>query len=198
MLRRSARTWLLVPACVLFALAILDVPALAGGGGCHGGVTTGEGDTVEMVEACFTPTTLRISPGGAVTFVNVSPLVHNVTANGWGQFGDLGEGDRFRATFDEAGTYPYACSYHPGMSGAIVVGDGSGAGDGESVSVASYEPPAPSPEIEVRTVPTASAGSSAATGWIAGGSIGLLAGLALGRLARRRASARRAARTTTG
>lgn len=196
MLRRSARTWLLVPACVLFALAVLDVPALAGGG-CHGGVTTGEGDTVEMVDACFTPTTLRIRPGGAVTFVNVSPLVHNVTANGWGQFGDLGEGDRFRATFDEAGTYPYACSYHPGMSGAIIVGDGTGAGDGEAVSVASYEPPSASPQIKARTVPTASAGSSSGTGWIAGGSVGLIAGLVLGRLARRRATGRRAARTTT-
>lgn len=27
-------------------------------------------------------------------------------------------------TFDKPGVYPYACALHPGMSGAIVVGDG--------------------------------------------------------------------------
>ena len=33
-------------------------------------------------------------------------------------------------SFDEAGTYPFACSYHPGMTGAIVVGDGKGVAGG--------------------------------------------------------------------
>jgi hypothetical protein len=31
------------------------------------------------------------------------------------------QGDRFSVSFDEEGVYPFACTYHPGMTGAIVV-----------------------------------------------------------------------------
>jgi hypothetical protein len=36
-------------------------------------------------------------------------------------------GQKISYTFDTAGIYPYACVLHPGMSGAIVVGDAAGA-----------------------------------------------------------------------
>ena len=52
-------------------------PAIAGGG-CHSGATQGEGDTVELLDACPTPTILTIDPGGTVTFVNKDPFTHNV------------------------------------------------------------------------------------------------------------------------
>ena len=187
-LTTMALSWLLLPA----------VPALAGGG-CHAGVTTGSGDTVEMVDACFTPTTLRVDPGATVTFVNTDPMIHNVTANLWGHFDDLAEGDTFRATFDEPGIYPYACSYHPGMSGAIVVGDGTGAGNGETVAVAEA-PAETSPEVSPAAAPDASSDvevraasavgtSNGAVAWLGGGAIGLALGV-VGALAwRRRSSA---------
>ena len=57
-------------------------------------------------------------------------MVHNVTANDWGHWDDMYEGDRFTASFDEEGIFPFACTYHPGMSGAIVVGDGGTGDDG--------------------------------------------------------------------
>jgi plastocyanin len=181
---------------VIGAAALLPAgtvsPAVAGGG-CHTGATDGSGDTVEIADACFTPTILRIAPGDAVTFVNTDPFVHNVTANGWGHFDDLQPGDRFRASFDTAGTYPYACTYHPGMSGAIVVGDGAGAGAG-TVTVASVAPVSPEPTLRADAA-GASVGSSSNRDigpLLSGLSIGVALGIAGGlSLARRRAAVTR-------
>ena len=140
----TRRTLFVLAATVLAALALPASPASAGGG-CHAGATTGTGDTVEMRDACFTPTTLRVDPGDTVTFVNRDSFVHMVGANGWGHFDDLHQGDAFTATFDQPGTYAYACVYHPGMTGAVVVGDGTGAGNGQEVTVASSQPPTAPP-----------------------------------------------------
>ena len=168
-------------------LLVPAVPAAAGGG-CHSGVTNGTGDTVEMVDACFTPTTLQVDPGVTVTFVNQDDFTHNVAANTWGHFEDMNRGDAFTATFVDEGVYAYACNYHPGMTGAIVVGDGEGPGNGEVVTVASFEePPAPSPVVEVRTVNAGVGNGERSTlGWIAGGTIGLGIGLGIGALVGRR------------
>jgi plastocyanin len=180
MTRRTA-----VLATCLFALLVIPTVATAGGG-CHGGVTDGTGDTVELVDACFTPTTLRIEPGQQVTFVNRDPMIHNVTANLWGHFDDLDQGDAFTATFEQEGVYPYACTYHPGMTGAIVVGDGDGPGSGQAVPVGAFEePPAPSPRIEVRTITRPEdPGASSPLVWLTA-AIGLVVGLGLGSLVRR-------------
>jgi plastocyanin len=172
-------------ATLLLGLVIPAMPASAGGG-CHGGATTGTGDTVEMVDACFTPSTLQVDPGAEVAFVNRDPMVHNVTALGWGNFEDMTLGDAFTATFAEPGIYPYACAYHPGMAGAIVVGDGLGAGNGELVTVSAFrEPQAPLRAEAAGSTSTASSGSAVA-GWIGGGAIGLGIGIGVAALARRR------------
>ncbi len=182
----SRNSVLLLATTTLLVLLVPAVPAAAGGG-CHSGVTNGSGDTVEMVDACFTPTTLRVDPGASVTFVNQDDFTHNVVANTWGHYDDMNQGDAFTATFAEEGIYAYACNYHPGMTGAIVVGDGEGAGNGETVNVASFEQPAPpSPVVEIRTVRTPSEGGSDTLGWLLGGAIGLAVGLGVGAAAFRR------------
>jgi len=49
----------------------------------------------------------------------------------------MGRGETRRFTFGEAGIFPYACTFHPGMVGAVVVGgDELHAGDVGSVSAA--------------------------------------------------------------
>jgi plastocyanin len=135
---------------------LVGIPgAASAGGGCHSGVTendaSGEKDpTVRMIDACFTATVTTVDPEAPVTFVNTDDgITHNVGGNQWGQFEDMLPGDAFTVSFDEAGTYPFACSYHPGMSGAIVVGDGKGAGAGETISV---EPFVPAPAAVTRVV----------------------------------------------
>jgi plastocyanin len=169
-------------------LAVLVLPALpaAAGGGCHSGVTQGTGDTVEIVDACFTPTALSIQPGDSVTWQNTDPFVHNVGGNLWGHFDDLNAGESFTATFDQPGIYPYACNYHPGMTGAIIVGDGLRAGNGETVQVSSFEQPQPSPVVQVRTLTEPASPAPIAIGWVAGAVIGLGIGLGIATLVRRK------------
>lgn len=162
-------------------------PASAGGG-CHGGTTQGEGDTVSMVDLCFTPSVLRVDPGTEVTFVNRDLTTHNVNANGWGNFDDMTKGDGFRATFEEEGVYPYACQYHLGMTGAVVVGDGMGVGSGEHVAVtplttAAQEASSEEPEANA---PVATAADRPAVGWAVGGAGGFVIGAAAALLVRRR------------
>ncbi len=147
-------------------LALIGATPVLAGGGCHEGVTQGTGTTVEIVDACFTPTTLRVSPGDEVTFVNLDTEAHNVTANAWGYFDRMFIGDGFTASFDESGIYPFGCTYHPGMTGAIVVGDGTGVGSGELVSVLPFEAPVPA--------------DTSSAGWVPAGAIGLLLGAAVG------------------
>ena len=136
--------------CTVMTIAVVvGMPGLASaGGGCHGGVTendaSGQGDvTVRIVDACFTATITTVDPGTPVTFVNTDDFVHNVGGNQWGHYDDLNGGDAFTVSFDEAGTYPFACTYHPGMTGAIVVGGGKGAAGVGSITVEPFAPPAP-------------------------------------------------------
>ena len=186
------RRTMVASAVVAAALGVLGTPSAAlGGGGCHGTTTeadaTGEAEaTVHMVEACFDPSVLRIDPGAAVTFENQDEgLIHNVGGTEWGFYGDMGKGATFTATFDEPGVYPFACSYHPGMTGAIVVGDAYGAGSGWTVL--GGEPTAPAVKSATETTPAADRGSSTLS-LLAAGVLGIALGVAtivgIGRLRR--------------
>lgn len=114
-------TVLLVATVVPLTMAL---PAVAGGG-CHRPATEGTGDVVVMDEACFGPTILRVAPGTKVTWTNKDPMTHVVAGQGygWGSPSDLSQGDRFSAVFRNKGVYPYTCYLHPGMNGAVVVGN---------------------------------------------------------------------------
>ena len=79
MARRSA---IVIAASLLTVLIVPAIPAAAGGG-CHTGATQGKGDTVELVDACPTPTILTIDAGGTVSFVNEDAFAHNVIGDAW-------------------------------------------------------------------------------------------------------------------
>jgi plastocyanin len=185
------RTLFALAATALVVLAAPAVPAVAGGG-CHAGVTTGDGDTVEMSDFCFTPTSLHVDPGAAVTFVNRDATTHNVGGNLWGHLEDMNNGDAFTATFDEQGVFPYACSYHPGMTGVIVVGSAVGAGNGETVDVAPFVAAEPAPATSLAPATTLASASTPVEqaaptlGWIAAGAAGVVLGLGVGLYVRRR------------
>jgi plastocyanin len=117
------------------ALVLLGSSAPASAGGCGEPASHGSGATVVIENACFTPSLLSVDPGATVTFVNRDTYAHNVGGQMWGRFEDLEMGQRFRATFRRDGIYPYACIIHPGMTGAIVVGDGVGPGNGRAVTI---------------------------------------------------------------
>lgn len=83
---------------------------------------------IKVTDMCFSPTVARIEVGDTVTFFN-GPTQHMVGGMA-GSFGDLhtelGANEKLSYRFDEEGVFPYACILHPGMGGAIVVGDGEG------------------------------------------------------------------------
>jgi plastocyanin len=186
MIRRIAT----VALCTIpLALLLPAMPASAGGG-CHAGVTTGNGPVIHIVDACFTATITKVSPGEAVAFVNEDPIVHNVTANLWGHFDDLDPGDRFSVTFEDEGIYPFACTYHPGMTGAIVVGDGDGPGDGAIVesTPAAVAASDPANLEDASPVGATSEEASSVWPWLVAGVIGVATGWALASVAARRRS----------
>jgi len=118
----------LIAAAGVFAACTFFVPSspAQAGGGCHGsGQSSGDGTTVELAMNCMNPRVLRAAEGTAVTFINRDQVVHNLFGDGWGV-----EELPFEKTYTREfvkGTHVFSCTLHPGMVGAIVVGDGIGA-----------------------------------------------------------------------
>jgi plastocyanin len=166
------RTRGLVAVVALTCGALWPTGIATAGGGCHSNATQGSGDTVAMSEMCFTPSVLQVDAGTEVRFVNKDFLPHNVSAP-WGSDGDLQEGDSFTATFENEGTFPYACMYHYGMTGAIVVGDGSGPATGASVEPGSVVDTTP---ISQESAASPQPNGSGILGWTIAGTLGLILG----------------------
>lgn len=189
---------------VLTGIALMiTVPAAAGGGGCAE-VTEGAGTTVELRELCITPTLLRVDPGETVTFVNRDGFRHVIAGAGyaWSSEGNMAPNEAFTATFRKGGVYPYQCYLHPGMAGAVIVGDGSGHGpaDRAGVVVAPWEGETPLPEVVYVTrapEPEAASNSSGRPiAWAGAVFIGVLVG-AIVTLGVRGGTARRRTREVT-
>jgi hypothetical protein len=124
------RRILLVATLSLGPFLLASPPAGAGGGGCLE-VTSGQGAAVGLKGSCIFPTLIRVpSGGGAVTFINYDAINHVVVGAGyaWGSDGIMHQGDSFIAQFDSDGVYPFQCYLHPGMSGAVLVGDANARG----------------------------------------------------------------------
>jgi plastocyanin len=110
---------------LLVPVAVVAAPAAHAGGGCHSDATAARGDRVSLTRMCFEPATLFVEPGTTVTFTNDEDLVHNVTGRGldWGRPDQMLRGDTLTESFADPGVYAYSCTLHPGMVGAVVVGD---------------------------------------------------------------------------
>jgi plastocyanin len=136
---RRAFGWVVV----MFVAAALGGPLAApagasGGGGCGRPVSDAAGTSVRIREFCFLPTILRVRPGQAVVFENRDSFPHVVLgANAvWGSFGQVRGGHDVTYRFTRPGIYPYVCTYHPGMVGAVVVGHGQARGEAHAAATA--------------------------------------------------------------
>jgi plastocyanin len=137
-IRTRAASGVAVAAFVVVA-AILLVPrpaSASGGGGCGGPVSDEAGTEVDIVDYCFSPTILRVAPGEDVTFTNMDRAPHSVLgANAtWGDYDDMKRRRGISYRFSEPGVYPYVCTYHVGMVGVVVVGDGGGGASGTTTA----------------------------------------------------------------
>lgn len=152
------------------------------GGGCHQVPTASRGNTVDVTDLCFVSTVLYVKPGTDVTWTNRDSMTHVVVGVGdmWGDPNiSLLQGDTVSYRFDQDGVFPYSCLIHPGMVGAIVVGDGVGTALAGVVPVAATEDgDAASTAIDPAPV-VKDAAVNGIFVWIAGAAL-LLAGLGSG------------------
>jgi plastocyanin len=81
-------------------------------------------DVVIVIEdVAFTTPDVTVAVGGSVTFDNQDNQPHTATGQGSGAFNTdrIDAGDTATVTFDEAGTFPFICSFHPFMKGTVTV-----------------------------------------------------------------------------
>jgi plastocyanin len=201
----------------VFAMALAAIgsialfPATAGAGGGCTEVTSGKSGAVDLKDFCVFPTLVRVPVGTVVRFTNYDPVDHVIVGSGmaWGSDGTMGQGDSFSATFERDGVYPFQCYLHPGMVGAVLVGDANGKGAATSSGV-TVGPPGDAAatsdgegagSAETSGDAPARSDSGAGTSWWPMPLAGMLAGavvaaaLALAVLRTRRAAARRPAAT---
>lgn len=76
--------------------------------------------SVKIKNFAFVPASITIPRGTTVTWTQEDSVPHTVTGTGFDS-GSLSQGETFSYTFNERGTFNYACSIHSGMSGTITV-----------------------------------------------------------------------------
>lgn len=99
--------------------------------------------TVTMADTAFAPASVSVTPGSTITWTNEDTLPHTVSFGDGGPESEVIEpGGTFAATFEEAGSYAYVCTLHPGMAGVVEVTDAAAAAPGSSSGVAPAAAPA--------------------------------------------------------
>lgn len=99
----------------------------AGHGGQHGTPSArpesgAKNHVVNIVDFRYEPETLEAHVGDTVTFVNKDSAPHTATATDDSfDSGNLDSGDRWTLKLETTGTFEYLCTYHPDMTGRLVV-----------------------------------------------------------------------------
>jgi plastocyanin len=79
-------------------------------------------ETVVIKNFAFSPQVLTIHAGTTVVWVNEDSTAHSVIGKqGTFRSPKLVAGAKFSRTFDQAGTFDYACGFHPSMTAKVVV-----------------------------------------------------------------------------
>jgi plastocyanin len=113
---------LLVPA-LLLAAALLAGCADNGDRGHDATSDPPAKGATEVVakDISFSPAAIQVPAHTKVTWsFQDGQIPHNVHGQGWGS-GDPQHSGTFAHTFDQPGTYDYACTLHPRMTGRVVV-----------------------------------------------------------------------------
>ncbi len=84
--------------------------------------STASQNAVSMKGLAFNPSSLTIKKGASVTWTNDDTVTHTVTSDtGAFESGNLSPGATFTHQFNDTGTFPYHCSIHTFMKGALAV-----------------------------------------------------------------------------
>ena len=108
------------------ALAVGAALVLAGCGGDEGGGGADAAPVTGVTQVTakdnrFTPAAIQVPAGTEVTWAFKDGFVpHDVVGDGFTS-GEPRRKGTFTHTFDRAGTFPYRCTLHDGMTGRVVV-----------------------------------------------------------------------------
>jgi plastocyanin len=75
---------------------------------------------VSMRNMQFYPQSLKVKKGTVVEWKNDDLVPHTATSASFDS-GSLGRGKSWRHTFTKTGQFPYACTFHPTMTGNVIV-----------------------------------------------------------------------------
>ncbi len=111
------------------SVGLVAVALGIGGAACSGSdddsgdATAGEGAveaaTVSVEDNFFDLKKTTVSVGGTVTWEWAGAEPHNVSGDGFES--EIQQEGSFEHTFNDAGTFDYVCTIHPGMEGTIEV-----------------------------------------------------------------------------
>lgn len=79
--------------------------------------------SIAIQNFAFAPARIVVTRGSKVTWENNDSVSHTVTADSGNtpHSQTLSHGQSYSVTFTERGTFSYHCSFHPGMTGEVVV-----------------------------------------------------------------------------
>lgn len=99
------------------APATTDVASTAASGSAPAG-----NSAVGIANFKFTPPTINVPVGGSVVWTNNDTQQHTATSSGNFDAGAIQPGGSATVAFPTAGSFTYICSFHPFMTGTVVVG----------------------------------------------------------------------------
>lgn len=76
----------------------------------------------EVANRCYDPSTINVIFGTTVIWTNNDAVTHTVTSTTFDS-GLIKPGGTFEHTFDQAGEFPYLCTFHAWMTGKVIVED---------------------------------------------------------------------------
>ena len=106
------------PPRLLVAL-VLPLALAACGDDDSGSATPPEPGHVNVIDNEFVPDEITVAAGDTVTWDFKGAAVHNVIGDGFRS--ENKKSGSFEHTFEEAGSFDYVCTLHPGMEGTVVV-----------------------------------------------------------------------------
>jgi plastocyanin len=82
----------------------------------------GSATAVVIQDFAFSPETVTVKVGSAITWTNGDGFAHSVkSADGSFVSQDLQQGQTYSSTFTAPGSYAYVCGIHNSMTGTVVV-----------------------------------------------------------------------------
>jgi plastocyanin len=77
---------------------------------------------IYMSSGKFSPASITVSAGTTINWINRESVTHSVVSdNKLFSSGNIGKNMNYSHTFSTAGTFPYRCLFHGGMTGTVIV-----------------------------------------------------------------------------